>query len=104
MASYYPEGECFFVRSSLKYSSGEWTAENADQFYSHILLEYQWNGWTAANTTSRYYVRIRIPIRICRFNVLAGGILDPYFSQASELVMTHASETGTDSGWVKPGT
>ncbi|KAF9870191.1 hypothetical protein CkaCkLH20_12277 [Colletotrichum karsti] len=44
MASYYPEGECFFVRSSLKYG-GNWSADNEEQFYSHVLLEYQWNGW-----------------------------------------------------------
>lgn len=40
MASYFPEGECFFVRSSLKYGNN-WSADNAEQFYSHVLIEYQ---------------------------------------------------------------
>ncbi|KAK1702026.1 hypothetical protein BDP67DRAFT_497254 [Colletotrichum lupini] len=42
MASYFPEGECFFVRSSLKYGN-TWSAENEEQFYSHVLIEYQWD-------------------------------------------------------------
>ncbi|KAM0553094.1 hypothetical protein ACHAPJ_007642 [Fusarium lateritium] len=56
MASYYPEGECYFVRSSLTYA-GHWTAENRDQFYNTILLEYYWNGWPATSQTSRSHTR-----------------------------------------------
>jgi len=102
MASYYPEGECFFVRSSLKYSSGEWAAENESQFYSHFLLEYQWNGWTAAGTSSRYHALFISRSEFAVRNILAGVMLDPNSGQATELVTTPSSETGTDSGWVKP--
>ncbi|KAF5660059.1 hypothetical protein FHETE_9169 [Fusarium heterosporum] len=56
MASYYPEGECYFRRSSLTYSGG-FSAERERDFYSHVLLEYQWNGWRAINQTSRSHAR-----------------------------------------------
>ncbi|KAF5245230.1 hypothetical protein FAUST_1885 [Fusarium austroamericanum] len=55
MASYYPEGECYFVRSSLRLPNN-WNADNRNHFYSHILVEYYWNGWTA-NTQSRSHRR-----------------------------------------------
>jgi len=57
MASYYPEGECYFVRSSLKYAGNSWTAENKNQFYSHVLLEYNWNFWRDINTTTKSHAR-----------------------------------------------
>ncbi|KAF4964485.1 hypothetical protein FSARC_7587 [Fusarium sarcochroum] len=56
MASYYPEGECYFVRSSLRYAS-HWSAGNQSQFYNHVLLEYYWNGWPATGQTSRSHTR-----------------------------------------------
>ncbi|KAF2759848.1 hypothetical protein EJ05DRAFT_474902 [Pseudovirgaria hyperparasitica] len=51
MASYYPEGECFFLRSTLKYNDdfAPFSAEDPKDFYSHVLIEYQWNGWVVAN-------------------------------------------------------
>ncbi|QPG95272.1 hypothetical protein C2857_007928 [Epichloe festucae Fl1] len=57
MASYYPEGECYFVRSSLKYAGNNWTAQDKNQFYSHVLLEYNWNGWREKNTTTKAHIR-----------------------------------------------
>ncbi|KAL4732743.1 hypothetical protein ACLX1H_001762 [Fusarium chlamydosporum] len=56
MASYYPEGECYFVRSSLRYSR-HWAAENRSDFYSHVLLEYYWNGWVATGNQTRSHQR-----------------------------------------------
>ncbi|KAJ3531264.1 hypothetical protein NM208_g8955 [Fusarium decemcellulare] len=56
MASYYPEGECFFVRSSLQYANN-WSAQNREQFYSHVLLEYNWNEWVTINQQSRRHTR-----------------------------------------------
>ncbi|KAG8673660.1 hypothetical protein FPOAC2_07114 [Fusarium poae] len=56
MASYYPEGECYFVRSSLRLPNN-WNANNRQHFYSHILVEYYWNGWTATGTQSRFHPR-----------------------------------------------
>ncbi|KAG5759634.1 hypothetical protein H9Q72_012246 [Fusarium xylarioides] len=56
MASYYPEGECYFQRNSLRYSR-TFTAENTDHFYRHVLLEYYWNGWPATGVQSRSHVR-----------------------------------------------
>ncbi|KAF5000457.1 hypothetical protein FGRMN_1788 [Fusarium graminum] len=56
MASYYPEGECYFQRSSLTYSGG-FSAQRERDFYTHVLLEYQWNGWRAINQTSRSHAR-----------------------------------------------
>ncbi|KAJ4107863.1 hypothetical protein NW760_008709 [Fusarium oxysporum] len=56
MASYYPEGECYFQRSSLRYSR-TFTAENTDHFYRHVLLEYYWNGWPATGVQSRSHQR-----------------------------------------------
>ncbi|EKJ71528.1 hypothetical protein FPSE_08269 [Fusarium pseudograminearum CS3096] len=56
MASYYPEGECYFVRSSLRLPNN-WNANNRNNFYSHILVEYYWNGWTATSTQSRSHRR-----------------------------------------------
>ncbi|GKU07876.1 unnamed protein product [Fusarium langsethiae] len=56
MGSYHPEGECYFVRSSLKFPNG-WNADNKNHFYSHVLIEYYWNGWAATNTISRFHPR-----------------------------------------------
>ncbi|RFN51848.1 hypothetical protein FIE12Z_3902 [Fusarium flagelliforme] len=56
MASYYPEGECYFVRSSLSFDKG-WNADNERYFYSHILVEYYWNGWVATGSQSRSHMR-----------------------------------------------
>ncbi|KAF4469508.1 hypothetical protein FALBO_3599 [Fusarium albosuccineum] len=56
MASYYPEGECFFVRSSLQYANN-WSAQNREQFYSGVLLEYNWNEWVTINQQSRPHTR-----------------------------------------------
>ncbi|KAF5602012.1 hypothetical protein FPCIR_2089 [Fusarium pseudocircinatum] len=58
MASYYPEGECYFVRSSLRYGS-HWSAENETMFYRTVLLEYYWNGWPATGVTQRSHPRSR---------------------------------------------
>ncbi|KAF5647930.1 hypothetical protein F52700_1142 [Fusarium sp. NRRL 52700] len=58
MASYYPEGECYFVRSSLRYSP-HWSAENEASFYRTVLLEYYWNGWPATGVTQRSHPRSR---------------------------------------------
>ncbi|KAF5531305.1 hypothetical protein FNAPI_13295 [Fusarium napiforme] len=58
MASYYPEGECYFVRNSLRYSS-HWSANNQTQFYKTVLLEYYWNGWPATGVTQRSHPRSR---------------------------------------------
>ncbi|KAF5608578.1 uncharacterized protein FSUBG_4506 [Fusarium subglutinans] len=58
MASYYPEGECYFVRSSLRYSS-HWSADNQASFYRTVLLEYYWNGWPATGVTQRSHPRSR---------------------------------------------
>ncbi|KAK1488980.1 hypothetical protein CTAM01_11304 [Colletotrichum tamarilloi] len=58
MASYFPEGECFFVRSSLKYGN-TWSAENEEQFYSHVLIEYQWNGWIGSGSASSMPTHLR---------------------------------------------
>lgn len=38
MASAHPEGEVYFRRSSLQFPG--WTAERADQFYTHCLIEW----------------------------------------------------------------
>ncbi|KAK1660099.1 hypothetical protein BDP55DRAFT_561783 [Colletotrichum godetiae] len=59
MASYFPEGECFFVRSSLNYGNN-WSADNAEQFYSHVLIEYQWNGWVGSGNVAPTHPRSRI--------------------------------------------
>ncbi|KAM0232019.1 hypothetical protein ACHAPO_008053 [Fusarium lateritium] len=56
MASYYPEGECYFVRQSLRYPHG-WSAENERHFYNHILVEYYWNGWVTTGSQSRSHQR-----------------------------------------------
>ncbi|RGP78705.1 hypothetical protein FLONG3_3160 [Fusarium longipes] len=56
MASYYPEGECYFVRKTLNYG-GNWSANDTRQFYSHVLIEYYWNGWTATGTQNRSHER-----------------------------------------------
>ncbi|KAF4339488.1 hypothetical protein FBEOM_6609 [Fusarium beomiforme] len=56
MATYYPEGECYFVRGSLRYGTF-WSAENTDQFYNHVLLEYYWNGWRATGQRERSHAR-----------------------------------------------
>ncbi|KAF5026919.1 hypothetical protein F66182_949 [Fusarium sp. NRRL 66182] len=56
MASYYPEGECYFVRSSLRYANN-WSAENTNQFYNHVLLEYYWNGWVNVSQQTRSHPR-----------------------------------------------
>ncbi|CAF3518180.1 unnamed protein product [Fusarium graminearum] len=56
MASYYPEGECYFVRSSLRLPNG-WNAENRNHFYSHFLIEYYWNGWVTTGSQSRHHTR-----------------------------------------------
>ncbi|KAF5252175.1 hypothetical protein FANTH_2731 [Fusarium anthophilum] len=58
MASYYPEGECYFRRDSLRYSR-TFTADNTDHFYRHVLLEYYWNGWPATGVQSRSHQRSR---------------------------------------------
>jgi hypothetical protein len=57
MATYYPEGACYFLRSSLKYNTNEWAADNPDTFYNHVLVEYQWNGWETSDETSKYHTR-----------------------------------------------
>lgn len=41
MAFAYPEGECFFQRSSLKNSF--FSADKAEDFYGYMLVEYLWN-------------------------------------------------------------
>ena len=41
MAFAYPEGECFFQRSSLVNSF--FSAEKAEHFYGYMLVEYLWN-------------------------------------------------------------
>ena len=41
MALAYPEGEVFFQRSSL--ANSKFKADDHDQFYGHILVEYLWN-------------------------------------------------------------
>lgn len=56
MASYYPEGECYFVRSSLRYANN-WTAQNNGHFYNHVLIEYYWNGWRDINTRDKRHRR-----------------------------------------------
>jgi hypothetical protein len=44
MALAYPEGEVFFLRSSLHFNdTNKWNASNAENFYSHVLIEYAWN-------------------------------------------------------------
>ncbi|KAH7159050.1 hypothetical protein DER46DRAFT_627454 [Fusarium sp. MPI-SDFR-AT-0072] len=58
MASYYPEGECYFVRSSLRYGP-HWFADNQNLFYRTVLLEYYWNGWPATGVTQRSHTRSR---------------------------------------------
>ncbi|KAG4254485.1 hypothetical protein FPRO04_09686 [Fusarium proliferatum] len=58
MASYYPEGECYFVRSSLRYGP-HWNANNQNLFYRTVLLEYYWNGWPATGVTQRSHTRSR---------------------------------------------
>ncbi|EWY84631.1 hypothetical protein FOYG_12061 [Fusarium oxysporum NRRL 32931] len=58
MASYYPEGECYFVRSSLRYGP-HWSADNQNLFYRTVLLEYYWNGWPATGVTQRSHPRSR---------------------------------------------
>ncbi|KAI7764947.1 hypothetical protein LZL87_005660 [Fusarium oxysporum] len=58
MASYYPECECYFVRSSLRYGP-HWFADNQNLFYRTVLLEYYWNGWPATGVTQRSHTRSR---------------------------------------------
>ncbi len=51
MALAYPEGECFFVRSSLVTKKLEnkipysFDANNLEHFYKNMLIEYVWNRW-----------------------------------------------------------
>ena len=41
MALAYPEGECFFVR--MKLESSIYHANDAKDFYSHMMVEFVWN-------------------------------------------------------------
>lgn len=44
MALAYPEGECFFIRSSLASSKSDgFHPDNAEEFYKTIIVEYVWN-------------------------------------------------------------
>ncbi|KAJ4011778.1 hypothetical protein NW752_004179 [Fusarium irregulare] len=56
MASYYPEGECYFVRNSLRLPNGR-NANNERHFYSHILIEYYWNGWVTTGNQAISHTR-----------------------------------------------
>jgi hypothetical protein len=55
MALAYPEGEVFFLRSSLHFNDeNKWNASNAEYFYSHVLIEYASNGFHSGNATTQY--------------------------------------------------
>ncbi|KAK6810952.1 hypothetical protein RU639_013269 [Aspergillus parasiticus] len=60
MALPYPEGKCYFKRSALRHRYyGGYDADDDNQFYKHILVEYIWNveadhGSRAANSPNGY--------------------------------------------------